>query len=64
MLHPAFDDEFQHQGDQRQAGQQRRDGEGRGELVDSPEKADTVFGLYEGTVTAFDTDVVLSTFLA
>jgi hypothetical protein len=38
--------------------------EGRGELVKSPSDAETVFGLYEGTVTAFDIDDVLSHFLA
>jgi hypothetical protein len=37
--------------------------EGRGALVDSPDQADAVFGLHEGTVTAFDTDTILSQFL-
>lgn len=38
--------------------------EGRGERVTSAENADTVFGLFEGTITAFDGDIVLSEFLA
>ena len=38
--------------------------EARGEIVSSPTEADTVFGLDEGTVTAFDTSVVLSEYLA
>jgi hypothetical protein len=38
--------------------------EARGKLGGTPEEADTVFGLHEGTVTAFDTDVVRSEFLA
>jgi len=38
--------------------------EARGEMIDNPDKAETVFGLYEGTVTAFETDVVLSEYLA
>lgn len=36
----------------------------RGKLVETPDKADTVFDLYEGTVTAFDTDIILSEYLA
>ncbi len=36
----------------------------RGEIVASPDAADTTFGLDEGTVTAFDTNVVLSEYLA
>lgn len=42
----------------------RMHAEARGDIVDAPDEADTVFGLYEGTVTAFDTDVVLSEYLA
>lgn len=38
--------------------------EARGEVVASSDAADTVFGLDEGTVTAFDTNVVLSEYLA
>ncbi|QDT96806.1 TerD family protein [Gimesia aquarii] len=33
-------------------------------LVESPEEADTIFGLHEGTVTAFDTSVIMSEYLA
>ncbi len=36
----------------------------RSEEVTSPSNADTVFGLYEGTVTAFDTDTILSQFVS
>lgn len=35
----------------------------RGQIVDNPDAADTVFDLYEGTVTAFDTSTILSEFL-
>lgn len=38
--------------------------ESRGQIVDSPDEADTVFGLQEGTVTAFDSNVILSEYLA
>lgn len=38
--------------------------EARGEVVKSQEEADTIFGLHEGTVSAFDTSVVLSEYLA
>lgn len=37
--------------------------EGRGRLVDSVDHAETVFGLHEGTVTAFDTNIVMSEYL-
>jgi hypothetical protein len=37
--------------------------EARGEIVSSRDEADTVFGLHEGTVSAFDTDVILSEYL-
>jgi hypothetical protein len=37
--------------------------EGRGRIVESPDHAETVFGLHEGTVTAFDTDVIMSEYL-
>ncbi|TWT62835.1 TerD family protein [Rubinisphaera italica] len=37
--------------------------EGRGELVTTPEEAETVFGLEDGTVTAFDGDEILCSFL-
>lgn len=39
-------------------------GSSRGLIVDSREAADTVFDLYEGTVCAFDTDTILSEYLA
>ncbi|MAX35746.1 MAG: cytoplasmic protein [Gimesia sp.] len=38
--------------------------EARGEIVDSIKDAETVFGLHEGTVSAFDTDIILSQYLA
>ena len=38
--------------------------EARGGPADTPEEADTVFGVREGTVTAFDEDTVLSEYLA
>jgi len=38
--------------------------EGRGTLVDDEAQADTVFDVFSGTVTAFDTDKILSEFLA
>lgn len=38
--------------------------EGRGKLVSNSECADTVFGLHEGTVSAFDTMKIASEFLA
>lgn len=38
--------------------------DGRGERVTSAEEADTVFGLFEGTVTAFDGDCILGEFLS
>jgi len=38
--------------------------DGRGQLAETPEEAEVVFGLYEGTVTAFEGDVVLSDYLA
>ena len=37
--------------------------EALGELVDFRNDADTVFSLYEGTVTAFDADTIMSEFL-
>ena len=36
----------------------------RGELVECEDEAETVYGLHKGTVTAFDTDVILSDYLA
>lgn len=38
--------------------------EGRGTLVDDSAQADTIFDVFSGTVTAFDTDKILSDFLA
>ncbi len=38
--------------------------EGRGEVVGKKEDADTVFDVHEGVVTAFDTDVLLSVYMA
>jgi hypothetical protein len=38
--------------------------EARGEIVNKDEDADTVFGLHEGTVNAFDPSVILSEYLA
>ena len=38
--------------------------EGRGQVVEREERAFAVFGLYEGTVTAFDTNVVASGYMA
>lgn len=38
--------------------------EARGEVISSPATPDTVFGLDKGTVTAFDSTVVLSEYLA
>ena len=38
--------------------------EGRGTLVDDEAQADTIFDVFSGTVTAFDTDKILSEFLA
>jgi hypothetical protein len=38
--------------------------EGRGTLVDDETQADTIFDVFSGTVTAFDTDKILSEFLA
>lgn len=35
----------------------------RGEIVYSADQADTIFGLHEGTVSAFDTDTILSEYL-
>ncbi|PHR86474.1 MAG: cytoplasmic protein [Blastopirellula sp.] len=37
--------------------------EARGEQIESSDNADTIFGLHEGTVTAFDTDEIMSNFL-
>lgn len=38
--------------------------QGRGRsLVVSPDEADTKFGLNEGTITAFDTDKIMSEFM-
>lgn len=42
----------------------RMHAEGRGQIVDSRDEADTVFGLYDGTVAAFDTSIILSQYLS
>ncbi len=38
--------------------------EARGEIVEDLDNADTVFGLHTGTVTAFDTGIIMSQYLA
>ena len=38
--------------------------EARGQIVESRDSAETVFDLYDGTVTAFDTSTILSEYLA
>ena len=38
--------------------------EARGTLVNDEAQADTIFDVFIGTVTAFDTDKILSEFLA
>jgi hypothetical protein len=42
----------------------RMHAEARGEMVRRPEDAETVFDLHHGTVTPFDTGVILSEYLA
>lgn len=38
--------------------------EARGNIIDNPDDAETKFGLYDGSVSAFDTSVILSEYLA
>ena len=38
--------------------------EARGEIVNDRDRADTVFGVHDGTVTAFDTGLIMSDYLA